>query len=105
MKVQIFVYSPKAKINIIGIFDWYEKKQAGLGLRFLNALSACEESIKKVPTGFQNRYKETREALVTPFPYLAVYTVEKETVYVLRVFPTKSNPSKKYFPTIKRTRK
>jgi plasmid stabilization system protein ParE len=102
MKIHVFIYAPRARINITDTFDWYETKQAGLGLKFLDALSVCEDSIKKTPTGFQNRYKETREALITPFPYLMVYKVEKDVIYILRVFPTRSNPSKKYSRIAKR---
>lgn len=100
MKLFALFYAPLALEDINDIVCWYEKKQEGLGDRFLNSVFETGESLKKVPFGFQSGYKETREAIIPTFPYVLIYSIENRIIYVHSVFPTKRNPKKKYLRVI-----
>lgn len=102
MKTSILVYSSLALEDASRIFDWYEEQQKGLGNKFLNSLQKTGDAIKKTPFGFECRFKTSRETLIQPFPYLIIYTIENNIIYINSIFPTKMNPGKKYSPLSKR---
>ncbi|HYG52842.1 MAG TPA: type II toxin-antitoxin system RelE/ParE family toxin [Flavobacteriales bacterium] len=105
MKTSVLVYSSLALEDVARIFDWYEEQQKGLGHRFLDCLQKTGDSLKKVPFGFQNKYKTTQESTVHPFPYVIIYTIENNIVYVNSIFPTKMHPQKKYLRFIKQSKR
>jgi hypothetical protein len=101
MKLFALVYAPLALEDINEIVCWYEEKQKGLGDKFFDSLFDSEKFQKKILFGFQSRYKETREAIIPTFPYMLIYSVENNVIYIHSIFPTKRNPKKKYFKVLK----
>ena len=89
-------YSEKAVADIQKAFDWYEVNQSGLGERFLRSLEDVEKTISSFPLAYPQKYKKTREVFVEPFPFLLIYRVQQDAVWVLAVFPARKNPRKKY---------
>ncbi|MFN8282306.1 MAG: type II toxin-antitoxin system RelE/ParE family toxin [Chitinophagales bacterium] len=77
-------------------FEYYEDQQTGLGFRFETALVNTFEYIHKHPLHFKIEKKNFRQALVNDFPYLVIYYISKETIYIQRVFHTSRNPKKKF---------
>ena len=90
------VHSELVKDQITIIFDWYENKIKGLGFKFFDSLEITETQMLKTPFGFECKYRNTREIGIGKFPYMYIYTVELNVIYIHALFPTKSKPPNKY---------
>lgn len=76
--------------------DWYNEQQQDLGNRFLDYTFKTFDDIQKMPFAYPNKYKHTRELVIKKFPYVVIYSVEEQYIFVLRVYPARTNPKKKY---------
>ena len=94
MKYQL-VLTNRSIADIEKAKDWYDKQQVGLGNRFANATFKSIESVQSNPLGCQIKYRFTREKLVNKFPYIIIYSIEENVIFILRVFNCKQNPKKK----------
>jgi hypothetical protein len=76
-----------AKIEIVSAYEWYETQKEGLGEIFFI-------EIQKAPNGYQeiNHY---RQFPLTNFPFVLLYEIQKETLFIDAVFHTSRNPDKK----------
>jgi len=90
------IFTGQAQDDLITSVLFEEERHASLGKKFLDCVTETAETICKSPLGYENKYKSTREKKVNKFPYLLIYTVEKNIVYVHAIFPAKQNPEKKY---------
>ena len=88
----------KADEEFIEAIDWYEEQQEGLAERFIKELYNLYHAILLNPIGYQKIRKGYRQAQMTVFPYVIVYSVdEKEKVIsILSVFHTSRNPKSKF---------
>lgn len=77
-------------------FDYYEKHQVNLGFRFENELANLIEYIHENPLHFKTIKQNYRQAILDNFPYLIVYYISDNTIYIQRVFHAKRNPKKKF---------
>ena len=89
-------YSDKAILDIQVAFNWYEEKQINLGERFLSQLEPQIEYLSKYPLHFPSKYKQTREMVMRGFPFVVLYILEENQLFIQAVFAAKQNPSKKY---------
>jgi hypothetical protein len=85
----------RAKIEISDAFDWYESQQSGLGLVFLEAIQSAFVIIQKSPNGY-TKYRYHRQYPLIGFPYVILYEIVKDTLYVDAVFHTSRNPLDKF---------
>jgi plasmid stabilization system protein ParE len=83
-----------AKIEIANAFDWYELQKEGLGEIFLLEIQRAINSIQKAPKGYQEIINH-RQFPLKDFPYLILYEIYKETMYIDAVFHTSRAPEKK----------
>ncbi len=81
---------------MIDAYDWYEAQQQGLGDRFYNAVEQAAGSAAEFPDAYPNKYKNTREILIAPFPYLMIYIRERNKIFIKAIFAAKKKPSGKY---------
>jgi plasmid stabilization system protein ParE len=83
-----------AEHDVDEAFEWYERRQTGLGYEFLRALDARLHFIQRNPEmcGFAERHY--RRALIRRFPYAVLYTFSEETVTIYAVFHTSQDPHK-----------
>ncbi len=86
------IIKPLAEEDIIGLCNWYDRKQNGLGGDLLNELERSVVLIQANPLQYQVRYKEVRMAKVRRFPICLHYTVAGETIFVHAVLSTYRNP-------------
>ena len=56
-----YVFTEPASADIIEHAMLYESKSEGLGTRFMDEVNNAAEDISKLPKGYVNRYKNTRE--------------------------------------------
>lgn len=95
MKHQLF-FTDKSIRDIRKAKAWYENQKKGLGRKFADAIFKDVEEILSAPLAYPNKYKYTREKVVKKFPYLIIYSVEENVIFILHVFACKRNPKKKY---------
>jgi hypothetical protein len=53
-------------------------------------------NISKQPKLYSEKYKQFRQALIKPFPYLIIFEIIEETIVVHKVIYAKKNPNKLY---------
>ncbi len=85
-----------AKSGVLEAFDYYEGKQKGLGIRFLDCWETQVDMIKKEPLLFQKKYKEFRQALIKPYPYHIIFEVEENIITIYKVIYAGRDTRKRY---------
>jgi toxin ParE1/3/4 len=86
----------EAEIEVAESCKWYEKRQRGLGKRFLNEVNHYLELIAEDPLKFPIRFsKRYRFATLKVFPFLISFRIEddRELVYIISIFHTSRDPS------------
>lgn len=75
--------------------DWYNEKQARLGLFFLKEVKKQLNYIKKNPYAIAIRYDDIRCSKIKTFPYLIHFKVEEDIkiIKVIAVFNASRNPA------------
>ncbi len=92
------IFSSRAQKEISLSWEWYEKKQQGLGDRFVNEVINRIRKIERYPERYPTRYRSYKETPVQVFPYLIIYRVnkKKKTIRIVSIFHTSMNPGKKF---------
>ena len=74
--------------------DWYDARQSGLGVKYVNAIDATLELIAKSPGRYGAIHKDVRVISVKGFPYHIYYRkLEDDSVEVISVFHVRQNPA------------
>lgn len=60
---------PEAEAEMAAAFDWYEKRVAGLGAKFLLCVDDAFHSISRNPLQFPRVHRTARRAITRRFPY------------------------------------
>ncbi|MEQ1676871.1 MAG: type II toxin-antitoxin system RelE/ParE family toxin [Chitinophagaceae bacterium] len=81
--------------DIAEAMQWYKPKAVNLDTKFLAAVEEGFNRILLNPFAFKKIYKSFRQTGVRTFPYVIVYTQEKDTVIIISVFNTWQHPRKK----------
>lgn len=90
---RLIFYSEEAEEDVKLAFDFYSRESDFLGTYFLDSLKYAENVILKNPEGFQVRYFDKIRAYpLKKFPFLILYVLKSDSVYVLAVFNTNQNP-------------
>ena len=84
----------RAKIEIADAYDWYEEQNEGLGESFLKAFQKALIAIQKSPNGYREVYYH-RQFPMKHFPFVILYEINIETIYVDAVFHTSRDPKQK----------
>ena len=85
-----------ARKGVVEAFLYYENQQLALGKRFLDKLELLLIEISKHPKLYAEKYKQFRQALIKPFPYLVTIEIIDTTIVVHKVIYAKRNPVKLY---------
>ncbi len=85
---------PLAKQDIREAAIWYNKRQNGLGKRFIDELRKKVRFIRQNPTASVARYNDVRTTVLNIFPYMIHYLVDESTnsVVIIAVIHTSLNP-------------
>ena len=94
MSYRIF-YKHEAKNDLIETAQWYEKQSKGLGEEFINEVNSECNYLIEFPFAFPIKYNKTRELVLKRFPYLIIYKIEKEKIFILAVFHFKQSVKRK----------
>ena len=76
------------------VSSYYESKQKDLGLRFVLSWETAMEHIKEAPLLYQKKNKRLRTIKLNKFPYLLVFEIIENKIYVFRLANAKRNPKK-----------
>ena len=85
----------EADEEIIDAYLYYERKQVGLGEKFLLQLDIYFKKICSNPKHFEVTTRNYREAYLIKFPYLIIFEIEEMKIIVYSVFNTSKDPIKK----------
>ncbi|KAA5534867.1 type II toxin-antitoxin system RelE/ParE family toxin [Taibaiella lutea] len=77
-------------------YDFYEKKQNGLGDRFKIELEKSITRIEANPKQYKKVSREIRQILLHKFPFVIVYEILQDVIIIYAVFHTSRNPKKKF---------
>lgn len=81
-----------AELDLVGIEDWYENQQTGLGAEFRDAVNDLFGRIGANPQAFPERYRANRRALVRRFPYVIWYRLHEGDAIVLACIHGRRDP-------------
>ncbi len=89
-------FHPLVADDLSAAIDWYEDRSEGLGLRFRALIDARFDDIVRMPEIFPQAFDDAdfRFARIRRFPYLVLFRLRDETVYVFGVFHSATDPTK-----------
>ena len=87
------VVARPADLDIAEAAAWYEKRQVGLGIRFLDQVNVAYDRIVAGPLGYHRLRGEIRRAVIRHFPYAVYFVVEESVIVVTAVLHLRRNPS------------
>jgi toxin ParE1/3/4 len=86
------VAQPRADLDVVAAYQWYESERAGLGMEFLDQLSAAYDRIAEDPLRYQDLESGIRRVLLRRFPYAVCFAIESDLVVVLAVLHVSRDP-------------
>ena len=87
-------FSIVAEREIEAAADYYEKQEAGLGLRFVLEMERAIKFILQFPNAWLPISKRARRCVLRRFPYNVIYSVQQDTVTVVTVIHQRRDPEK-----------
>ena len=83
-----------ARRDLAQIRDWYNRKEAGLGNRFLRVAQAKIKSLGEYPESYPFSDAPYRYALLRKFPHVIHFEVLDDTVVVFAVLHPAQDPER-----------
>jgi plasmid stabilization system protein ParE len=87
------VLRDEAQAEFDEAFDYYEGKQAGLGVNFVARIQQVFDRIAANPKLHAVVFADIRKAVVTRFPYCVFYRADASQVEVIAIFHSSRDPS------------
>ena len=84
-------FLPEAKLEMKETFQWYERRQAGLGDDFTAKVENALDRLILSPTSYGTVFHGMRRLAVKRFPYGIYYFVRGELVLIVAVFHSRRN--------------
>lgn len=84
--------SEPASIELAEAVRWYEERRPGWGGRLFDAVSHTFAVIERFPDAGAPRNETTRQLTVRGFPFLVVYRIRPQDVYVVALAHSKRRP-------------
>ncbi len=76
------VLLPPVDLELQDAIEFYDGQMAGLGDRFYTCFLGTVQHIKNSPELWRKVGKNTRRINVSGFPYLVLYVVDQENVFI-----------------------
>ena len=84
--------SEPASLELTEAVRWYEDRRPGWGAKLLDAVSRAFGVIERFPEGGAPRRTTARQLPVRGFPFLVVYRIRPDDVYIVAVAHAKRRP-------------
>jgi len=85
-------FAKEAANEFLDAVEWYEARSKGLGLRFTDEIDSTIERIKLNPELYPSIVDDIKRIQLNKFPYSIFYTIEDDTLVILRIFHNKREP-------------
>ena len=85
-------FLPKVSVDLREAYIWYEGKEPGLGLEFMDEVQRMLQHIQEHPLMFAIVEDDIRRARIDRFPYGIFYVDEQNCIAVHSVLHLKRNP-------------
>jgi len=82
----------EAEIELWEAVAYYEEKASGLGLDFASEIERSLQILSEAPERWSLRPDGSRRFLTQRFPYLIVYTHERDQIWVVAIAHCKRRP-------------
>ena len=86
------IVRPEAEEDIEDSALWYERRQQGLGARFLYEVDQLQNRIVDAPLQFPQIEKGVRRGLLRHFPYGTYFTNDADRIVILAVLHLRRHP-------------
>jgi plasmid stabilization system protein ParE len=95
--VKLVSLSPEAVVELIEAASWYETRQPGLAVKFLQEIDQAQQAIQSRPLSFPRLANtavdlEIRRALLPRFPYALVFLELQTEIRVHAIAHAKRHP-------------
>jgi plasmid stabilization system protein ParE len=87
-----FHFHPAALLEANESAKFYEERQDGLGMRFVEALTDAITRIRRTPELFGRVDDNTRKCRILRFPYGIIYRDKKQSVEIIAIMHLKRKP-------------
>lgn len=85
-------FIPPSDHELIDAYEFYENQFSGLGDQFLYEVNTIFKLILEHPMIWKKVGKRTRRALLKRFPYLILYIIEENTIFITCIAHQHRNP-------------
>jgi plasmid stabilization system protein ParE len=92
--IEDVIFTPEADEEVLEAYNWYERREPGLGEDFLRAVEACVLLTRRHPEMWPVAVDEFRRALVRRFPYEIFYERTGDSLIIHSVFNCSQDPEK-----------
>jgi toxin ParE1/3/4 len=87
------IIQDEAIYEIRDAFEWYEEQKPGLGYEFIREIELCYEKIFTYPEHYSFTKNLHRRIKTGRVPYIIIYEIEENTLFVNSVRHEKRKPS------------
>ena len=92
MRTFVIILQEEAIKDMQDAYDWYEEQLLNLGEEFLNEIYKAFDKLKRNPQHFGFAFAEFRNARLKRFPYLVIYKIEGNKVFINSIRHIKRKP-------------
>jgi len=83
---------PFAELELKETLDWYNLQRENLGNAFLSEVEKLLALIQQNPGLFAQIRKDVRKARLKRFPFIIVYSINRDTIEIYPFFHNSRNP-------------
>ena len=92
--VERVIYTPEAADDISDSYDWYERREPGLGEQFLLSVQACVSRVQRHPFAYSPIFDEFRRAILKRFPFEIFFEATSDEITIYAVFHFSRDPKR-----------
>jgi plasmid stabilization system protein ParE len=89
------IFDGSAREDIANAYQWYENQQLKLGDRFFKNIESAFNNIQKNPKAFKKVSANHHQYPMSKFPFVILYEISENNIFIDAVYHTSKNPSKK----------
>lgn len=92
--IELVTFIPEADEDVAGAYDWYERREPGLGEDFLRSVEACIGAIQRHPEMYPAAIDGFRRAPIRRFPFEIFYESTADRIIIYSLFHCSQDPRK-----------
>lgn len=80
-----YTFHPDSRDELYQTVDYYEKRQANLGIDFLEEVYSTIQRIIEFPEAFTIQSKSTQRCFMNRFPFAVIYQIKIDEIFVVAI--------------------